>query len=77
MRAKFSARTGSRMARDPRDGGACAAPDFMRQVWGEMAVLLRPVRCTGRLCLTYAVCNDTALVSAYFARFYYARSPAH
>jgi hypothetical protein len=29
---------------------------------------LRPVRCTGRLCLTYAVCNDTALVNAYFAR---------
>lgn len=40
MRAKFSARTGSRMARDPRDGGSCAAPDFMRQVWGDMALFV-------------------------------------
>lgn len=54
--------------RDPRDSGACAAPDFMRQVWGEDGALLRALRSIGRLCLTYAVCNDTALVSAYFAR---------
>lgn len=35
---------------------------------GRNGALLRRARSIGRLCLTYAVCNDTALVSAYYTR---------
>lgn len=65
MRAKFSARTGWQRPKGQRS--VCSARLYEASL-GRHGALLRPLRSIGRLCLTYAVCNDTALVSAYFAR---------
>ena len=64
MRAKFSARTGWQR---PRDRKIVCSASLYEASLGEDGGLLRRLRSIGRLCLTYAVCNDTALVSAYFA----------
>jgi hypothetical protein len=48
--------------------GVCVSASLYEASLGRNGGLLRRTRFIGRLCLTYAVCNDTALVSAYYTR---------
>jgi hypothetical protein len=50
------------------EDGVCVSASLYEASLGRNGGLLRRTRFIGRLCLTYAVCNDTALVSAYYTR---------